>query len=187
LHGAEDVLQQVPDSGGLSSPAIVEGVAAATSTATDDSVLKTIFVPPSAAILEAVEPTATPGVRNNRPHSFNVSAVRRSARIAATKPMPAMIRAQQNLCRKLGLLKTDDRSAFDVALQKFSTLFKGPLPKEVTAALESLFNLDTVDAELVDEALMEAAGDGIAEIQESAAELQEEARRNACSSLLVVA
>lgn len=57
----------------------------------------------------------------------------------------------------------------------------------MTAALESLFNLDTVDAELVDEALMEAAGDGIAEIQESAAELQEEARRNACSSLLVAA
>jgi hypothetical protein len=101
--------------------------------------------------------------------------------------MPAMIRAQQNLCRKLGLLKTDDWSDFDVALQKFTTLFKGPLPKEVTATLESLFNLDTIDAKLVDEALMEAAGDGIAEIQESAAELQEEARRNACSSLLVAA
>lgn len=93
LHGAEDALQQVPDSGGLSSPTIVEGVAAATSTATDDSVLKTIFVPLSAA----VEPTAAPAVRNNRPRSFNVSAVRRSARIAATKPMPAMKRAQQNL------------------------------------------------------------------------------------------
>jgi hypothetical protein len=187
LHGAEDALQQAPDSGGLSSPTIVEGVAAATSTATDDSVLKTIFVPPSAAVLEAVEPTAAPAVRNNRPRSFNVSAVRRSARIAATKPMPTMKRAQQNLCRKLGLLKTDDRSDFDVSLQKFTTLFKGPLPKEVIAALESLFNLNTVDAELVDEALMEAAGDGIAEIQESAAELQEEARRNACSSLLVAA
>jgi hypothetical protein len=72
-------------------------------------------------------------------------------------------------------------------MQKFSTLFKGPLPKEVTASLESLFNLDTVDAELMDEALMEAVGDGIAEIQESAVELQEEARRNACSSLLVAA
>jgi hypothetical protein len=177
----------VPDSGGLSSPTIVEGVAATTSTAIDDSVLKTIFVPPSTRVLEAVEPIATPVVRNNRPRSFNVSAVRRSARIAATKPMPAMIRTQQNLCRKLGLLKTDDRSAFDVALQKFSTLFKGPLPKEVTAALESLFNLDTVDAELVDEALMEAARDGIVEIQESAAKLQEEVRHNACSSLLVAA
>jgi hypothetical protein len=63
--------------------------------------------------------------------------------------MPAMIRTQQNLCRKLGLLKTDDLLTFDFALQKFSTLFKGPLPKEVTAALESLFNLDVVDAELV--------------------------------------
>jgi hypothetical protein len=34
---------------------------------------------------------------------------------------------------------------------------------------------------------MKVAGDSIAEIQESVAELQKEARRNACSSLLVAA
>jgi hypothetical protein len=124
-------------------------VTAATSTTSNDSVLKTIFVPPSAAVLEAMEPSDAPIVRNNRPRVFNVSAVRRSARITATKPMPAMIRAQQNLCHKLGLLKTDDLLTFDVALQKFSPLFKGSLPKEVAAALESIFNLYVVDTELM--------------------------------------
>ena len=95
-----------------------------------------------------------------------MSSVRRSARLTKNRPMTQMQRAQQNLCRKLGLLQ-DDLQPVEIALQEFVAMFNGPLPDHVIAALAEMFNLDDTQAMEIDDALIDMAGEGIADIQEA--------------------
>jgi hypothetical protein len=58
------------------------------------------------ALFTTMEPTALlppTTLRTRLPRTFDMSAVRRSARLAKKPAIPAAERAQRNLCRKLGL------------------------------------------------------------------------------------
>lgn len=88
--------------------------------------------------------------------------------------MPAVQRAQHNLCRKLGLL-TDEMQPIKAALQEFLAMFQGPLPQDVITALTVAFNLEDPVAEELDEAMAVVAGEAIADIQEANNNLQAEA------------
>ena len=111
---------------------------------------------------------APPAVQRRRRQRrvFDMSSVRRSARLAKNQPMTQMQRAQQNLCRKLGLLQ-DDLQPIETALQEFVAMFNGPLPDQVIAALAEMFNLDDSPAMEIDDALINMAGEGIAHLQEA--------------------
>nr|TKW29048.1 hypothetical protein SEVIR_3G369800v2 [Setaria viridis] len=98
---------------------------------------------------------------------FDMSTVRRSARLATSRPMPAMQRAQHNLCRKLGLL-TDEMQPIEAALQEFLSMFQGPVPQDIIAALTAIFNLDDPVAKQLDEAMATVAGEAIEDFQEEA-------------------
>ena len=111
---------------------------------------------------------APPAVQRRRCQRrvFDMSSVRRSARLAKNRPITQMQRAQQNLCRKLGLLQ-DDLQPAEIALQEFVAMFNGPLPEQVIAALAEMFNLDDGPAMEINEALIDLAGEGIADLQEA--------------------
>ncbi|WVZ93660.1 LOW QUALITY PROTEIN: hypothetical protein U9M48_039625 [Paspalum notatum var. saurae] len=170
--------------------------------ALDDPILKTLFTTPDPAILGSRGPgssdsgivvqsrplaavaarpqeAAAPKGRHRRRRTYNLSMVHRSARNIAVRRLPIMQRAQRNLCRKLGLLADDDEMPFDAALQEFLALFRGPLPQEVIAALNVLFKLEDANAEVIDEALMQVAGDGISDLHKGVATMQEEAHLHA--------
>ncbi|CAN6175554.1 unnamed protein product [Urochloa humidicola] len=93
-----------------------------------------------------------------------MSTVRRSVRLANARRMPALQRAQRNLCRKLGLLN-DELQPIEAALQEFLAMFQGPLPQHIVAALTVAFNLDDIEADELDEALTAVAGEGIDDVQ----------------------
>ncbi|CAO2149949.1 unnamed protein product [Urochloa humidicola] len=94
-----------------------------------------------------------------------MSAVRRSARLANRQAMPSMQRAQNNLLRKLGL-QVDEPTPIETVLKEYIQSIKGLLPDYVVAALATLLDLDDEDSDKMTEALMQHAGDGIAELQE---------------------
>jgi hypothetical protein len=165
---------------------------AAVSTNTQSHLLNTIFTKPSPAILDRplLLPTervttpvttlstvpAAPARRIKQRHDFNLSMVRRSARLANGPRTTAMQRAQCILCRKLGLLANDDATDFNTALQEFQDWFKKPLTVEMGTALDALFSLDKPDTVRLDKALMGIARDAIAEIQEEVDAMHAEAR-----------
>jgi hypothetical protein len=130
------------------------------------------FVNPTPPILQEPTPpqtaaTPAPAPCRRQQRVFDMSSVRRSARLAAARPMTQMQRAQQNLCRKLGLLH-EDVQPVEAALQEFVAMFNGPLPADVIAALTEIFNLSDDTAAEMDEALIDMAGDGVADLQEEA-------------------
>ncbi|KAG2598126.1 hypothetical protein PVAP13_5KG528900 [Panicum virgatum] len=96
-----------------------------------------------------------------------MSSARRSARLSTTHRMTQMQRAQCNLCRKLELL-TEELEPIEAALQEFIATFNGPLPAEVAAALNEMFNLDDGEAEVMDSTLIGMAGEGIDDLLEAA-------------------
>ncbi|KAJ1262052.1 hypothetical protein BS78_09G077900 [Paspalum vaginatum] len=121
-------------------------------------------------------PPALAPERRRRPRrGFNMSKVRRSARLDAAPRLNVMQKAQRNLCRKLGLLNDDDLQTIEAALQDFVAMFDGPLPQHVIAALTSLFNLDNDDAEKIDQALAGLVDEGVAELQDAVQEMLTEA------------
>ena len=95
------------------------------------------FVPntklyPQVAPAPQRDPTPTPAPRRRWRRTFDMSSVRRSARLSTTRPMTQMQRAQRNLCRKLGILN-DEAAPIEVALQEFVAMFNGPLLEDVDA------------------------------------------------------
>ncbi|CAN6168690.1 unnamed protein product [Urochloa humidicola] len=108
----------------------------------------------------------TPLPRRRKRRTFDMSKVRRSARLANAPRMDAMRRAQRNLCRKLGLL-TDEFEPVERALQEYLASFSGPLPAEIIAALTAIFNLDDEQVEEMDFALAAMVGDGVTELQDT--------------------
>jgi hypothetical protein len=105
--------------------------------------------------------------RRRRQRAFDMSAVRRSARLANARPMSQMQRAQKNLCRKLGLLH-DDLEPVENALQDYIAMFNGPLPMDTIAALTEIFNLDTEETNDADDALLRMVGEGVEELRDAA-------------------
>lgn len=74
--------------------------------------------------------------------------------------MTQMQRAQRNLCRKLGVLN-DETAPIQIVLQEFVDLFNGPLPVDVDAALNEMFNLNDDEVEAMDNALIGMVGEGV--------------------------
>ncbi|KAJ1259498.1 hypothetical protein BS78_10G160600, partial [Paspalum vaginatum] len=113
---------------------------------------------PTPAPTKAPTPPALPRKRQRR--TFNMSSVRRSARLAPARPMTQLQRAKKNLCRKLGLV-CDEQEPVDAVLQEFVAMFSGPLPVDIIAALTEIFNLDNGDVGAADEALLSIMGEGV--------------------------
>nr|TKW29822.1 hypothetical protein SEVIR_3G420500v2 [Setaria viridis] len=106
-----------------------------------------------------------PGLRRQRQRrSFDMTAVRRSARLARKPPMPVTEKAQRNLCRKLGLTN-EELTPIDDVLRDFLSMFQGPLPETIVAALTAIFGLDDEGADMIEEALLNHAGTAAAEPQ----------------------
>jgi hypothetical protein len=92
-----------------------------------------------------------------------MSAVRRSARLAKKPAIPAVERAQRNLCRKLGLL-ADEMEPIETVLQDFIAMFRGPLLPHIVGALTAIFSLDDDDTDMLDDALLQHAGTAVTEL-----------------------
>ncbi|KAG2620173.1 hypothetical protein PVAP13_3NG157800 [Panicum virgatum] len=103
-------------------------------------------------------------INSRQHHTFNMSAVRRSARLANRAPMPAMERAQRNLWRKLGV-SDEEFAPIETILQEFVNIFQGTLPENIVAAMTALFNLQDDDTDLALVALMQHAGEGFGDMQ----------------------
>ncbi|CAN6203250.1 unnamed protein product [Urochloa humidicola] len=115
--------------------------------------------------------TPDPPLLQNRPvraprqrRVFDMTAIRRSARLANRPPMPSMQRAQQNLRRKLGL-QVDELTPIEDVLKEYVKSVTGPLPDYIIAALATLLDLDDECKDQMTEALLQHAGDGVAELQ----------------------
>ena len=100
--------------------------------------------------------------------TFDMSAVRRSARLAKRSLLPAVQRAQRNLWRKLGI-SNDEMKPIEEILQDFIRTFSGPLPEHILAAMTALFNLDDDDDDLVHDALIQYVGEAAPDIQQEIA------------------
>ena len=74
-------------------------------------------------------------------------------------------RAQRNLCRKLSILN-DAAAPIEIALQEFVDMFNGPLPADVDAALNEIFNLNDNEVEALDNALIGIVGEGADDLHE---------------------
>jgi hypothetical protein len=126
--------------------------------AADSRGVDALFTAPASVILQ---PPATRRLRQRR--AFDMSAVRRSARLAKKPTVPAIERAQRNLCRKLGL-PTAESEPIDSVLQDFIAMFRGPLPPHIVGALTAIFSLDDDDKDKLDDALLQHAGTAAVEL-----------------------
>ena len=69
-------------------------------------------------------------------------------------------------CRKLGILN-DEAAPIEVALQEFVDMFNGPLPADVDAVLNEIFNLNNNEVEALDNALIGIVGEGVDDLQDT--------------------
>ncbi|CAN6372184.1 unnamed protein product [Urochloa humidicola] len=104
-----------------------------------------------------------PARRPRQRRTFDMSAVRRSARLAKKPSKPAVERAQRNLCRKLGLTE-EEAALLEEVLADFIAMYTGPLPEHIIAALTTIFGLEDEGAEMLNEALLEHAGEGVDDV-----------------------
>ncbi|CAN6170775.1 unnamed protein product [Urochloa humidicola] len=109
--------------------------------------------PPSPILSQA------PARRPRQRRTFDMQAVRRSARLARKPAVPAVEKAQRNLCRKLGLAE-EETAPLETVLAEFIGMFKRPLPERILAALTTIFGLEDDGAEMLNDALLEYAGGG---------------------------
>jgi hypothetical protein len=96
-----------------------------------------------------------------------MTAVRRSARLASKPRMLAEQRAHRNLYRRLDI-NDDDTMPIDDVLRDFITMFQGPLPEHIMAALTAIFGNDGDN--ILDEALLQHAGEAVADLHAADAE-----------------
>jgi hypothetical protein len=103
---------------------------------------------------------------------FDMTNVHRSARLAKRPAIPAVERAQRNLCRKaqrnlyhkLGI-PADEQNPLDNVLRDFISMFQGSLSENIViAALSALFELDDDSTDLLDNALLLHAGQAVADL-----------------------
>lgn len=119
-----------------------------------------LFCSPPAPLLQQ------PAVRRARPRrTVDMSNVRRSARLAGKPSIPAMQMAQRNLCRKLDIdIGNDELTSVEDTLRDFVAMFQGPLPEQVVAAMTTIFGLDDDGAALLDDTLLQHAGEAFSEL-----------------------
>jgi hypothetical protein len=137
---------------------LIDNAGANDGDAADSRGVDALFTAPTSVILQ---PPATRRLRQRR--TFDMSAVRRSARLAKKPTVPAIERAQRNLCRKLGL-PTTESEPIDSVLQDFIAMFRGPLPPHIVGALTAIFSLDDDDTGKLDDALLQHAGAAAVEL-----------------------
>jgi hypothetical protein len=108
-------------------------------------------------------PLQQPAPRHGRQRRvFDMKSVRRSARLANRPAIPAVERAQRNLCRKLGIQA--DEHPIDEVLRDFISMFQVPLPEHVIAALSALFDLEDDAAVQLNNALLQHADVAVADL-----------------------
>jgi hypothetical protein len=126
--------------------------------AADSSGVNALFTIPTPVVLQ---PPANQRPRQRR--AFEMSAVQRSARLVKKSAVPAVERAQRNLCRKLGLSAVESEP-IETVLQDFVAMFRGPLPPHIVGALMAIFSLDDDDTDKLDDALLQHAGTAVTEL-----------------------
>ncbi|CAN6347297.1 unnamed protein product [Urochloa humidicola] len=108
-----------------------------------------------------------PQHKQRQRQTYDMSKVRRSARLTSKPSMPAVERAQHNLWRKLGL-SDDELAPVEVILRVYINMYDGPLPQHIVEAMTTLFELDDDAADLLNDALLQHAGEGVADLQPDA-------------------
>lgn len=114
---------------------------------------------------DMVELGPTPATRRQRQRrAFDMSNLRRSTRLANKPTMPAVEKAQRNLCRKLGVIQLEPTPLEEV-VQSLLAMFTGPLPDQIIGAMTTIFDLDDAAADDITDALINHAGDSIDELR----------------------
>nr|TKV97270.1 hypothetical protein SEVIR_9G483300v2 [Setaria viridis] len=122
--------------------------------------ITSLFRTPTPPLIQAPEPR-----RQRQRRTFDMKAVRRSARLARKPSISVTEKAQRNLCRKLGLTP-EETAPVDEVLRDFLSSFHGPIPETIVAALTAIFGLDDEGADMLDEALLTHAGTAVADLQQ---------------------
>ncbi|CAN6204281.1 unnamed protein product [Urochloa humidicola] len=127
---------------------------------------------PQAPAVDDLFTTPVPSVLPTKPvraqrqrRTFDMSAVRRSTRLANQSPMSSLQRAQKNLLRKLGL-QVAELTPIEEVLKEYVKSITGPLPDYIIAAFATMLDLDDDDKDKMTEALLQHAGEGVADLQE---------------------
>jgi len=79
--------------------------------------------------------------------------------------MSALMKAQINLCRQLGLVEAE-RKPIEEVLVDYINMYSGPLPQHIVAALTTFFGIHDEFAIQLDGAMMGLAGVGIDDVLE---------------------
>nr|TKW29143.1 hypothetical protein SEVIR_3G377000v2 [Setaria viridis] len=122
--------------------------------------INSLFRTPTPPLIQAPEPR-----RQRQRRTFDMKAVRRSARLARKPSISVTEKAQRNLCRKLGLT-SEETAPVDEVLRDFLSSFQGPIPEAIVAALTAIFGLDDEGADMLDDALINHAETAVADFQQ---------------------
>lgn len=122
--------------------------------------ISSLFQTPPPPVLQQPAPRRARQRRN-----IDLTTVRRSARLAVKPTMPAEEKAHRNLCRKLGI-STDELAPIEEVMRDFICTFTGPLPAHIMAGMTAIFDLENEVADMIDDALINHAGQGAPEINE---------------------
>ncbi|CAO1948690.1 unnamed protein product [Urochloa humidicola] len=125
-----------------------------------DFTVDDLFATPAPPML----PVAPPPCAAWRRRVFDMKALRRSARLASKTRQPPIQHAQRTLCRRLGL-PADELRSIEEVLKDFISMFTGPLPEHIMAAMTAVFDLDNDEADEVNDALLLHAKQGVDDIQ----------------------
>ncbi|CAO2199552.1 unnamed protein product [Urochloa humidicola] len=113
-------------------------------------------------------PLSTPVARPPRQRRvYDMSNVRRSARLAKKPALQAGAKAQINLCRKLRLPGVD-LNPIEQVIADFIAMYNGPLPEYVLAGLSTMFGLDDAVIDDMDDALLQLVGQEVDDLQAEA-------------------
>ncbi|KAJ1291557.1 hypothetical protein BS78_02G324600 [Paspalum vaginatum] len=105
---------------------------------------------------------APPPRQQRRRKAYDMANIRHSARLASRPAMPAMRRAQINLCRLLGLpADEEDQNSMEQVLKEYVAMYDTSLPDFAIAALTNLLCVGDEYMEQLDDALIGLAGQGI--------------------------
>ncbi|KAJ1257997.1 hypothetical protein BS78_10G039700 [Paspalum vaginatum] len=116
------------------------------------------FTTPSMPLLHQ----APPPHQQRRRKTYDLANVCRSACLANRPAMPAMRRAQINLCHRLGLPAVEeDHCSMEQVLKDYIAMYDTSLPEYAIAALSNLLCVDDEYMEQLDETLVGLVGQGI--------------------------